>query len=140
MRILGLDLGKKRIGIAISDELGWTAQGLETLERQDIGRDVDYLARLINTYHAEELVVGLPRDQYGEIGPAAQEVLSFVDLCKKTFAIPITTWDERFTTVAATRSLIDADLSRKKRRKVIDKVAAVLILQGYLDWRSREKK
>ena len=140
MRILALDLGKKRIGIAISDELGWTAQGLETLERQDINKDLDYLARLINTYQADELVVGLPRDQSGEIGAAAQEVLSFVDLCKKTFAIPITTWDERFTTVAATRSLIEADLSRKKRKKVIDKVAAVLILQGYLDWRSRERK
>jgi putative Holliday junction resolvase len=140
MRILGLDLGKKRMGIAISDELGWTAQGLETFERQDINKDIDHLAHLIKNYGAEELVVGLPRDQYGELGPAANEVLAFVELCKKSFGIPITTWDERFTTVAATRSLLEADLSRKKRKKVIDKVAAVLILQGYLDWRSREKK
>jgi putative Holliday junction resolvase len=140
MRIMGLDFGRKRIGIAISDELGWTAQGLETLERQDIRKDLDYLAHLVKTYGVEELVVGLPRDQQGEIGLAANEVLAFIDLLKEKIDIPITTWDERFTTAAATRSLIEADLSRRKRKRVIDKVAAVLILQGYLDRRSKEKK
>jgi len=140
MRILGLDLGRKRMGIAISDELGWTAQGLETLEREAIGKDLDHLARVIQDYGVTELVVGLPKNQYGEIGAAAQEVLDFVELCKARFDIPVVTWDERFTTVAATRYLIEADLSRKKRKKVVDKVAAVLILQGYLDRRSRERK
>jgi putative Holliday junction resolvase len=140
MRILGLDLGKKRVGIAISDELGWTAQGLEIFERQGINRDLDHIAHLIKNYGVEEIVIGLPRNQQGEIGTAAREVLDFVELCKKKFGVTVSTWDERFTTVAATRSLIEADLSRKKRKKVVDKVAAVLILQGYLDRRSRERK
>jgi putative Holliday junction resolvase len=140
MRILGLDIGKKRLGIAMSDEMGWTAQGLETFESQGIDKDLEHLARLIQVYGVTEIVVGLPKDQYGEIGTAAKEVLDFVELCKARFDIPIVTWDERFTTVAATRSLIEADLSRKRRKKVVDKVAAVLILQGYLDRRSRERK
>jgi len=140
MRILGIDLGKKRVGIALSDELGWTAQGLETFERQDIDKDLEHLAHLIKTYGVEELVIGLPMDQKGEVGTAAREILSFVELCKKQLGLPVTTWDERFTTVAATRSLIEAELSRKKRKKVVDKVAAVFILQGYLDKRNKDRK
>jgi putative holliday junction resolvase len=138
MRILAIDFGKKRIGLAISDELGWTAQGLDTLERRDTASDLDYLVAIIADREVSEVVVGLPKDQYGEIGPAAREVLAFIDLLKEKVCIPIETWDERFTTVAATRSLIEADVSRKKRKKVVDKLAAILILQGYLDSRRRE--
>lgn len=138
MRILGIDLGEKRVGVALSDELGITAQPLETFESQGPEKDLAHLNYLIKTYRVEELVVGLPKTQKGKIGNIAKEVMNFVEICKKEFHIPIITWDERFTTMEATRALIEAGLSRKKRKRIVDKIAATLILQGYLNRRARK--
>ena len=135
MRILGLDVGDVRIGVAVSDPMRIIAQGLDYIKRVDPKTDVEVIKRLVDQYEAEELVVGLPKTLAGEIGIQAQKVLDFTELVRAAVEIPIVMWDERMTTVAATRSLIEADVSRKKRKNVVDKVAAMLILQGYLDSR-----
>ena len=135
MRILGLDVGDVRIGVAVSDPMKIIAQGLDSIKRVGPKTDVETIKRLVDQYEAQELVVGLPKTLGGEIGIQAQKVLDFTELVKSAVEIPITMWDERMTTVAATRSLIEADMSRKKRKNVVDKVAATLILQGYLDSR-----
>jgi putative Holliday junction resolvase len=133
MKVLGLDMGEKRIGIAISDEFGWTAQGLKILDRRSIEDDILEIKNLILNEKVTEVVVGLPKNMDGSLGIEAQKVLSFVKMMERSLSIPIVLWDERWTTSEATRLLIKADLSRKKRRKVLDKLAAVLILQTYLD-------
>lgn len=134
MRILGLDYGEKRIGVAVSDPLGFTAQGVVVITRsKDIGKDIAELKSIINKYGVEEIVMGLPITMKGEVGSSAKAVLEFVDKVKIALNLPIITWDERFSTAAAERVLIEADLSRAKRKKVIDKEAAVFMLQGYLD-------
>ncbi len=133
MRILGLDVGDVLIGVAVSDPMRIIAQGLDSIKRVTPEKDVETIKRLVDEYEAEEIVVGLPKMMSGEIGIQAQKVLDFAELLKAAVEIPITMWDERLSTVAATRSLIEGDMSRKKRKKVVDKVAAVLILQGYLD-------
>lgn len=135
MRILGLDVGTKTIGIAASDELGWTAQGVETLRRDmdDPTKDWEKLAQLIQDLEIKKVVVGLPKNMNGTIGPSGEACQQFAEELKQRFELPVILWDERLTTVAAERMLIAADMSRKKRKKVIDKMAAVLILQGYLD-------
>jgi putative Holliday junction resolvase len=135
MRIIGLDVGSKTIGVAVSDEMGYTAQGVTTIRRSGETEDVAAVAALVKEYGASEVVVGLPRQMDGALGTAAQSVLAFTELLAPV-GIEITTWDERLSTVAATKMLIAADVSRKKRKKVIDKVAAVLILQSYLDYRA----
>ncbi len=131
MRILGLDYGEKTIGVAVSDLMGWTAQGVETIRRSK--SELDRLKELISQYSVEEIVVGLPKNMDGSLGPRARLTLKFVELLKKTIGLPVSTWDERLTTMAAQKTLIEADVSRAKRKQVIDKMAAVLILQGYLD-------
>jgi putative Holliday junction resolvase len=133
MKVLGLDIGDKRIGIAISDELGYTAQGLRVLNRNSPEADLKVLQEIINETEATEVVVGLPKNMDGSLGESAQKVLSFANKMEVAIAVPVILWDERWTTAEATRLLVEADLSRTKRRKVVDKVAAVLILQGYLD-------
>jgi putative Holliday junction resolvase len=133
VRIMGLDVGSKTIGIAISDSLGWTAQGIETIRRKSIEHDLERLDQLIREYEVSRIVVGLPKNMNGTIGPKGEEILGFVQLLRGRLQLPIETWDERLTTVAAERSLIDADIGRRKRKQVIDKLAAVLILQNYLD-------
>jgi putative Holliday junction resolvase len=133
VRIMGLDVGSKTIGIAISDSLGWTAQGIETIRRKNIEHDLERLDQLITEYEVSRIVVGLPKNMNGTIGPKGEEILGFVQLLRGRLQLPIETWDERLTTVAAERSLIDADVGRRKRKQVIDKLAAVLILQNYLD-------
>lgn len=133
MRILGLDVGEKRIGIAVSDELGFTAQGIEVLERKKMESDLLRLNQIIQEYNVNEIVVGLPKNMNGTIGPRAEMVQEFGKMLKIRFSLPVHFWDERLTTVSAERTLIEADISRKKRKKVIDKMAAILILQGYLD-------
>lgn len=133
-RIMGLDVGDKTIGVALSDLFGWTAQGLETIRRIGIKRDLQRIEQIIEENDVNKIVVGLPKNMNGTIGPQSEKVLEFNERMKKRFEnIEIITWDERLTTVAAERSLIEADVSRKKRKKVIDKIAAVYILQGYLD-------
>jgi putative Holliday junction resolvase len=133
MKILGLDIGEKRIGIAISDELGYTAQGIRVLTRGGLEDDLMVLKDLINETKASEVVVGLPKNMDGSLGEAAQGILSLAKKMEESLSVPVILWDERWTTAEATRLLVDADLSRAKRRKVVDKLAAVLILQGYLD-------
>ncbi|QUH20621.1 Holliday junction resolvase RuvX [Alkaliphilus sp. B6464] len=133
-RIMGLDVGDKTIGVALSDLLGWTAQGLETIRRIGIKKDLQRLEEIIKEYEVNKIVVGLPKNMNGTIGPQGEKVLEFNERLGKRFNnIEIVPWDERLTTVAAERSLIEADVSRKKRKEVIDKIAAIYILQGYLD-------
>ena len=132
-RTLGLDVGDKTIGVAASDLLGWTAQGIETIIRTNIKKDLQRLEELVKEYEIIKIVVGLPKNMNGTIGPQGEKVLAFAERLKKRFKAEIVLWDERLTTVAAERSLIAADVSRKKRKEVIDKMAAVYILQGYLD-------
>ena len=133
MRIMGLDIGEKRIGIALSDELGYTAQGKTVMERKGQDKDIATIKDLMATERASAVVVGLPKNMDGSLGESAEKVLSFVRALEESLSIVVVLWDERWTTVEATRVLLEADLTRMKRRKVIDKVAAVLILQGYLD-------
>ncbi|HZK58029.1 MAG TPA: Holliday junction resolvase RuvX [Clostridia bacterium] len=133
-RIMGLDVGDKTIGVALCDPLGWIAQGLETIQRVGIKKDLQKLGEIIKKYNVNKIVVGLPKNMDGTIGPQGQKVLEFnARLGEKFGNIEIVQWDERLTTVAAERTLIEADVSRKKRKKLIDKIAAVYILQGYLD-------
>ncbi|KRQ86872.1 putative Holliday junction resolvase [Caloramator mitchellensis] len=133
MRILGLDIGEKRIGIALSDPLGWTAQSLKTLERRGIKSDLMEIIKIINEHNIEKIVVGLPKNMNGSLGPASEKVMRFCEKLKEKTDKEIVFEDERLTTMQAERILIDADMSRKKRKGVIDSVAATFILQSYLD-------
>jgi putative Holliday junction resolvase len=132
-RILGLDIGDVLIGVAVSDPSGTIAQGLLSIRRVRVKKDVETIKYLADRHEIREIVVGLPKTMDGEIGIQAQKVLDFVESLQAEVRIPVTLWDERLTTVAANRALIEADMSRRKRKKVVDKVAATLILQGYLD-------
>lgn len=132
---MGLDVGSKTVGVAISDELGWTAQGLETLkideERNSFG--FTEIGKIINDYQVEKVIVGLPKNMNGTIGPRGEASQRYAKELEERFGVTAILWDERLTTMAAERVLLEADVSRKKRKKVIDKMAAVMILQGYLD-------
>ena len=134
-RILALDIGEKRIGMAVSDPLFITAQGIMTLERTNWRADVKAVGEVIREYSVTEVVVGLPKSLDGSIGPSAERVRDFVEKMKRSIHLPIVEWDERFSTAAVERTLIEADVRRKKRREVIDKVAAQFILQGYMDFK-----
>ena len=133
MRIGGLDVGDRRIGIAISDEKGWTAQGLRVLRRGRLDADLEALRACFAPFEPSLIVIGLPKNMNGTIGPQAEKVADFARRVEAALGIPILLWDERLSTVGAERALLEADLSRAKRRKVIDMAAAVFILQGYLD-------
>lgn len=134
MRIIGLDVGDKTIGVAVNDPLGLTAQAVTVIRRRNPEQDVATLTKLVQQYQASLLVVGLPKNMNGTIGPQGEKVLAFAARLRATLpAVTVIMWDERLTTVAAERALLAADVSRARRRKVIDKVAAVFILQGYLD-------
>ncbi len=128
---MGLDLGDKTIGVAVSDLMGWTAQGVETIRRSK--DDLSRLKQLVQQYEVEKIVLGLPKNMDGSLGPRAQKSLQYAAMLEQKLGLPVVTWDERLTTVAATRTLLQADVSRQKRKQVIDKLAAVWILQGYLD-------
>ncbi|MBP2073081.1 MAG: putative pre6S rRNA nuclease [Thermoanaerobacterium sp.] len=134
MRTIGLDVGDKTIGVAISDPSGLIAQGIKTIKRSNLDDDIQEINKIINSFKAEEIVVGFPKNMNGTIGPQGQKVINFVEILKKEIDLPILLWDERLTTVEANRMLIEgADMRRDKRKKVIDKLAATIILQGYLD-------
>ena len=133
MRIMALDVGSRTIGIACSDALLMTAQGIETIRRTSLENDFKRLSELISEYEVHELVVGMPKNMNGTKGERAEKTEEFVGKMKEIIDLPITFWDERLSTVMAERQLIAADVSRKKRKDVIDKMAAVVILQGYLD-------
>ncbi len=133
MRIMGLDIGTEKIGVAISDELGLTAQGLKTIEVKSKGETFKELDKIIKSFNIEKIVIGLPKNMNGTLGSQAQKILKWIEEFKGHTNLPIETWDERLSTLEASRVLLKADLSRKKRKRVIDKLAAVIILQGYID-------
>ena len=133
-RYLGLDIGDRTIGIAASDLLGLTAQGVETIRRTDMESDIRRLGKLMEQYETKSLVSGYPKNMNGTEGERCEFVKEFMAEVQKAYPeVEVFFWDERLSTVAATRSLLEADVSRRKRRKVIDKMAAVFILQGFLD-------
>ncbi len=135
MRIMGLDVGSKTVGVAISDALGWTAQGIETIKIDEAAGKfgIERINELVKEHNVTEFVVGYPKNMNNTIGPRGEASESYKKLLEDTFGFPVKLWDERMTTMAAERMLIEADVSRKKRKQVIDKMAAVMILQGYLD-------
>ena len=140
MRIMALDMGEKRIGVALSDELLLTAQGLCVIQSKGTVKDLNQIAELTRKHQATLIVIGLPRNMDGSYGPMAEKIRAFGQLLsEKQPGVPVEYWDERLTTTAAQRVLVDADMSRSKRRQVVDKVAAVLILQGYMDLRARQR-
>jgi putative pre-16S rRNA nuclease len=135
MRFLGLDVGDARIGVALSDESATIAGGLRTLVRVGPKKDVKAVVALLREHQAGELVVGLPRRLDGSIGPQAQKVLDFMEALRPAAGVPVVAWDERFTTALAQQALIEGEVSRRDRKGTVDKVAAILILQNYLDYR-----
>lgn len=137
-KLLGLDVGDRRIGIAMSDSLGWTAQPIKTLHRNGTDEDFLEIIRILKENHIEELVVGLPKNMNGTIGEQGEKVQNFVEKLKDFFdaPIPVWYWDERLSSRSAERILIEGNVSRKKRKNVIDKMAAVIILQNYMDGQS----
>lgn len=138
MRIMGLDFGSKTIGVAVSDALLWTAQGVKTIRRSKA--ELDELRELIRDYEVNEIVIGYPRNMNGTMGPRCELTDEFAKVLRQEFELPVELWDERLSTVAAQRTLLEADVSRAKRKLVIDKMAAVFILQGYLDRRQSKNR
>jgi len=134
-RVVAFDVGDRRIGIAVSDAMGWTAQGLETYTRKedDLSADVTYILKVAERYQPARLLFGMPRNMDGSYGMQAEKVRAFADAVLEKWDGEHAFYDERLTTMSAQRVLIDADMSRKKRKAVVDKIAAVIILQGYLD-------
>jgi len=130
MRIMGLDVGDKYIGVAISDELGLTAQGIKTIKREGC---IESLKEIIKEYDVGSIIVGLPKMLNGSLGIQGEKVLKFIEELRAPLGLPVSLWDERLSTLAAERTLLEADTNRKKRRTLRDKVSAMLILQGYLD-------
>lgn len=134
-RIMGLDVGDKTIGVAVSDLMGMTAQGVTTVKRVGKKKDIDALKAIIEERQVDYIVSGLPKNMNGTVGPQAEKVIKFCELLEEETGKKIEYWDERLSTVSAERMLIDGDVSRRNRKKVIDKLAAVLILQNYLDFK-----
>ena len=135
MRVLALDVGTKTIGVAVSDELGITANGVATIKRKDIEYDTAELGRIIGHYSPSELIVGIPYRSDGSVGKRGEEIMRLAETLNTRFGIPVKYWDESYSTADAEKLLISADVSRKKRKKVIDKMAAVYILAEYLESR-----
>lgn len=135
MRTMGLDLGSKTLGVAISDAMGWTAQGIETIKINEAQKDfgLKRLGQLIEEYEVSKIVIGFPKNMNGTIGPRGEASQAFAKRLEDKFKLPSHLWDERLSTMAAERVLLEADVSRSKRKQVIDKMAAVMILQGFLD-------
>lgn len=136
MRIMGLDYGSKTVGVAVSDPLGFTAQGVETITRKLENKLRQTLARieeLIQEYEVEKIVLGFPKHMNNDIGERAEKSLEFRDMLVRRTGLEVVMWDERLTTVEAERTLIEAKVRREDRKKYVDKIAAVFILQGYLD-------
>lgn len=136
MRILGLDYGSKTVGVAISDPLGLTAQGLETIWRKQENKLRQTLARieeLVSEYQVEEIVVGYPKNMNNTVGERAEKALEFKEMLERRTGLPVVMWDERLTTVEANRTLMEANVRRENRKQYLDELAAVFILQGYLD-------
>lgn len=131
--MLGLDIGRKRIGVALSDEAGITAQPFKVIKRVSLAKDIEEIAVLVSENSVERIVAGLPLNMNGTPSETTEFVLKFLEKLKAACPVPVVTWDERLSTVAVERLLIEGDISRERRREVIDKMAASYILQGYLD-------
>src|SRR5271166_675422 len=138
-RIMAIDYGARRIGLAVTDELGMTAQGLPTLHRTNKRNDFDHLRCTIKTYNVGEIVVGLPLRMSGETGIQSERVQEFADALRARFKLPIHLFDERLTSVEANRVLDETDMSNRRRRDVVDQLAAVLILQAFLGFRASQR-
>ena len=139
MRIIGLDYGTKTVGVAVSDSLGRTAQAVDTITRKEENKLRQTLARieaLIDEYNVEEIVVGLPKNMNNTIGERAEACRDFADKLERRTGLPVIMWDERLTTVSADNVLKECGVRRENRKAVVDKIAAVFILQGYLDYKS----
>ncbi|MCK5236848.1 MAG: Holliday junction resolvase RuvX [Deltaproteobacteria bacterium] len=134
MKYLGIDLGKKRIGIALSDDSGIIAEPYIQIERRSTNSAVDEIFEIVKEKEVNRIVIGLPLLEDGNEGSMAKDVLKFKEVLETRCGLHVTTWDERFSTKAVTRVLIDADVSRKKRKNSVDKLSASFILQGYLDY------
>ncbi len=140
-RILGLDFGSRTVGVAVSDALGLTAQGVEIIRREQenkLRRTLARIEELIVQYQAERIVLGYPKNMNNTVGERARRTLEFGEMLKRRTGLPVEMWDERLTTVAAERALIEGGVRREKRKAYVDMIAAVYILQGYLDSRARE--
>jgi len=134
MRIMGIDFGDSRIGIAVSDPLGWTAQGLDTIQwKGTMKQPVEQIRQLVVQYNVEKIVVGLPKNMNGTIGSSGEKAIEFGELLSKVTGIEVVKWDERLTTVAANRMMHEVGMKTSKKKNSVDRIAAVLILQGYLD-------
>jgi putative Holliday junction resolvase len=139
-RLLGLDVGDKTLGVAVSDALRITAQGVTVYQRTSLAADLTFIQQLVERYDVESIVVGLPRNMDGSIGPQAQKTQAFIERLRQSSQIPVTTWDERLTTRQVERVLLTANTSRRRRREVRDRLAAQLILQSYLDWSTSQSR
>ena len=143
MRIMGLDFGSKTVGVAVSDPLLITAQGIEIITRQSenkLRRTLASIEELIEEYEVTEIVLGLPKNMNDTIGDQAQLSLDFREKLVRRTGLPVTMWDERLTTVAADKDMTEAGIRREHRKEYVDKIAATLILQGYLDYRAGKEK
>jgi len=138
-RILAIDPGERRLGLAISDPEGVLASGLEVYQRRGLEEDLRYLQEVVEEWDVGEIVLGLPQNMDGSLGERAEEALEFKRLLEERLRLPVHLFDERLTTAEAERVLLEADLSRRRRKQLRDKLAAVLILQGYLDRRRRRR-
>ena len=139
-RLVGLDVGDARIGVAVADELGIGAQGLGVVRRSNLAGDLKRLAEFLADYPPERFVVGLPLNMNGSVGPQAQKVHAFARALERHFRVPVDTWDERLTTFEAHHTLAEMGVSSRKRRGLVDKVAAALILQGYMDHQAARRR
>ncbi len=133
MRIIGLDYGDSRIGVAVSDLLGLTAQPVGALMEKTWSQQIEKLAGIVDEYGAEAFVIGMPKNMNGSIGPRGEITRKFIELLRTRFSLPVYEWDERLTSVAAHRALMDGNVRGTKKKGKVDMLAAVFILQGYLD-------
>ena len=143
MRVMGLDYGTVTVGVAISDALKITAQGIETIRRKEenkLRRTLARIEELVKAYEVDTIVVGLPKNMNNTMGERANKSVEFADMVRRRTGVEVVMWDERLTTVTAHNAMLEADISRKKRYDVVDKVAAVIILQNYLDYSSNDKR
>lgn len=140
MRILCLDVGEKNIGVAVSDPLGITAQGIGVIKRENKQKDLLQIKNFIEKYDVQEILLGYPVNMNGTVGEKAREINNFKKLLNKNFTIPVSLWDERLSTSAVNKTLIEADVSRSARKKVVDKLAAVYILSSYLQSKNMENR
>lgn len=138
-RILAIDYGSRRMGLAVSDPLGITAQGLETLQRKNKRSDFARLEKLIREYQVQEIVLGNPLRMSGEAGAQSEKVAGFAEELRRRFELPVHLWDERLTSAEANRILRETDLSIQKRAQAVDRIAATLILQAFLQARTLTK-